>query len=364
MAQANQAPVTSHAVSINNAANMLQTFLIANLVPFITGSPGVGKSAIVHALAEKNNLKVIDLRLAQCDPTELSGFPTTYTDADNIRRAGYIPMDTFPVKGSSLPINPKTQKPYSGWLLFLDEMNSAPASVIAAAYKLCLDRMVGQLPLHENVRIVAAGNLETDRAIVNEMSSAMKSRLVHLETKLVPEEFLDYAQTNQWHPMITAYLGFKPQSTYTFNPDSSDATYACPRSWEFMNKLLATGFDISASNTAALPTIVGTIGSVGAEFLQFSRLAAADLPSIAQIVADPINTPIPNDLGLVWALMGTLADAASKDLSLLTPLVEYVSRLAVEHQVVYLRDVIKRNKQAMAQPVIQKWITTNSAFMF
>lgn len=44
----------------------------AKLVPMIHGSPGIGKSAIVHAIAGEFNLKVIDLRLSQCDPTDLN----------------------------------------------------------------------------------------------------------------------------------------------------------------------------------------------------------------------------------------------------------------------------------------------------
>lgn len=353
-----------NSVSINVAAAMLSVYLKANLVPFIVGSPGLGKSAIVHKYAKDNNLKVIDLRLAQCDPTELAGFPSTYTDADGIKRAGYIPMDTFPVKGTSLPINEETGLPFSGWLLFLDEMSSAPASVQAAAYKLCLDRMVGQLPLHEKVLIASAGNLDTDRAIVNEMSSAMKSRLVHMETHLDTKEFIDYMQSESWHPLITSYIGFKPDAAYTFNPDSSDATYACPRSWEFLNKLLQSGLDLSPSSVTALPVILGTIGSVGNEFLQFSRLANSDLPTVVQIVADPTGTSLPSDLGLIWALIGMIASEGAKDVTLLPQLVAYVNRMSIEHQVVCLRDLIKRNRAAIATQTVQLWVSSNSAFMF
>lgn len=273
-------------------------------------------------------------------------------------------MDTFPVEGSSLPINKETGVQYAGWLLFLDELSSAPASVQAAAYKLCLDRMVGQLPLHAAVRIAAAGNLDTDRAITNEMSSAMKSRLVHTSVHLDTQEFIDYMQAENWHPLITSYIGFKPEAAYTFNPDSSDATYACPRSWEFMNRLLHNGLDLSPSCTTTLPVILGTIGSVGNEFLSFSRLATSDLPTIPQIVADPTNTPLPNDLGLIWALIGSIAAEAAKDFTVLPQLVTYVNRMAVEHQVICLRDLIKRNKASMGTPSIQQWISSNSAFLF
>mgnify|MGYP000675006905 CR=1 FL=1 len=56
--------------------SMTATYLKAGLVPFILGSPANGKSAIIKQLADEYGLKLIDLRLSQCDPSDLLGFPT------------------------------------------------------------------------------------------------------------------------------------------------------------------------------------------------------------------------------------------------------------------------------------------------
>ena len=101
---------------------MIAKYIQAKLVPMLIGSPGCGKSQIVHAIAKMYNLFVIDLRLSQCDPTDLLGFPHIFG-----AKAGYLPMNTFPIEGDKIP------EGYSGWLLFFDEFNSAPPSVQAAA---------------------------------------------------------------------------------------------------------------------------------------------------------------------------------------------------------------------------------------
>jgi MoxR-like ATPase len=44
----------------------------AGLVASITSSPGLGKSAIVGSIAKQFELDLIDIRLSQCDPTELN----------------------------------------------------------------------------------------------------------------------------------------------------------------------------------------------------------------------------------------------------------------------------------------------------
>lgn len=111
-------------ITSSQAPHLLFSILKAGLVPMLEGSPGVGKSDIIKRVAEQNKLKVIDLRLAQCDPCDLNGFPTVNKETGT---ASYVPMDTFPIESTPIP------KGYKGWLLFLDECNSAPRAVQAAA---------------------------------------------------------------------------------------------------------------------------------------------------------------------------------------------------------------------------------------
>lgn len=59
-------------VKISQAAAMITTLIKAKLVPMIHGSPAVGKSSIGHQIAAEYDLKLIDMRLSQCDPTDLN----------------------------------------------------------------------------------------------------------------------------------------------------------------------------------------------------------------------------------------------------------------------------------------------------
>ena len=135
-------------VSMKKAAEMVKQILSVNLVPFLQGSPGIGKSAIIKEVANGAKLKVIDLRLSQCEPTDLLGLPVL-----SEKKAKYKAFDTFPLEKDKVPAG------YNGWLLFLDELNSAPRSVQVAAYKIVLDRMVGQEKLNDKVYIVAKGKI-------------------------------------------------------------------------------------------------------------------------------------------------------------------------------------------------------------
>ena len=131
----------------------LPVLLDNGIVPFIHGSPALGKSAIGKQLADAHNLKFIDLRLTELDPTDLHGLPNFKEG-----KATFVPFDTFPLEGDKIP------EGYKGWCIFLDEINSANHSVQAACYKLVLDRMVGQHKLHPKVKLMAAGKFLMDKA--------------------------------------------------------------------------------------------------------------------------------------------------------------------------------------------------------
>lgn len=193
----------------------------AGLVPYVTSSPGMGKSAITHSVAAEFNLKMIDHRLSTSTPEDMTGLPRFNEHGE----ATFAPFaELFPLDYTPLPDGK------DGWMLFLDEFSSAPKSIQAPAYKLILDRMTGQKKLNSNVAIVAAGNLATDRAIVNPISTALQSRMVHLELELDFDEWLmDVALKQNYDKRIIAFLSQYPSKLMDFEPDHHDKTFCCPR---------------------------------------------------------------------------------------------------------------------------------------
>lgn len=340
-------------LTINQAKENLATCIRAQLVALITGSPGCGKSDLVRQVAAQYGLKVIDFRLAQCDPVDLNGFPTI----DPVTgRAGYAPMDTFPLEGDPIP------EGYTGWILFFDELTSAMRAVQAASYKVMLDRMIGQRKLHKNVAIVGAGNLESDNAIVEEMSTALQSRLVHMQLQVDLQEFLDYAATKSFDRRITSYLSFKKGHLYTFKPDHSDRTYACPRTWEFVDRLLKTGLKLDLDDMASTALLQGTISpGVAHEFLTFVKLED-EIPKMSEIRRNPEGVTMPNDRGVLWSLTGAIAHTISPDSA--KDLMIFVKRMPIECQVVTMRDVVRRKPEMKPHPAVQNWLVESAIELF
>jgi len=343
-------------VKISDAIQMIVLGIKAKLVPMMKGSPAIGKSGIVHQVAKDFNLQVIDLRLSQCDPTDLMGFPRVTGN-----RAGYAPMETFPIEGDALPtrVVNGVATPYAGWLLFLDEFTSASKAVQAAAYKIVLDRMVGIHHLHKNVAIVCAGNKESDNAIVEPMSTALQSRLMHMELVLDYKEWLNWASANDIDFRITSYINFKPGVLYTFKADHTDDTYAAPRTWEFVNRVLKIA-DIN--DPIMVATLSGLISEgVAREFMTYCKIFK-DLPTIQAIIDAPEAIKIPDEPSVLFALTGSIGHNA--DVANITQVMKFVCRMPIEFQVVCLREMVRRNKKLVSTPAVQKWITSSAATLF
>lgn len=309
--------------------------LSAGLVPFIQGSPGIGKSAIIHKIADEFNLQVIDVRLSQCDPVDLQGLP----HFDNAGNANFVPFDTFPIENRPLPLGK------DGWLLFLDEFNSASKAVQAAAYKLVLDRMVGQHKLHNNCLIVTAGNLATDRAIVNQLSTAMQSRLVHIEMEVNKDDWImDVAIPYKYDERIVAYISAYPDELMNFQPDHQDKTFACPRTWQFVNALIKER-DVADND---IPLLGGAIGTgVAAKFVQFTKVYKT-IDSIHKVIKDPMNATIPQRNDLKWAMISHLTQ--NVDEKNIGKVIQYVMRFEMPFQTLFFRMTMMQNPALQGHP--------------
>lgn len=320
----------------------------AGLVPFITSSPGLGKSSIVAQIAADFDLTLIDIRLSQCAPEDLMGLPMKDVDGDK-PRSKFVPFGMFPLDGDKVPGN--------GWILFLDEFNSASKSVQSAAYKIILDRMVGQEKLHPNCFVVAAGNLASDRAIVNQLSTAMQSRLIHIEMVTDHKDFMTFAHKAKFDHRILGFLEFRPEKLQQFDPDHNDRTFACPRTWEFASRLIKDK-DFSQIK---LSLLAGTLSEGVAIELHTFMQEYDKLPSFTSILNAPEKIDVPREASTRYALVSMLLDRFSADT--FPSIVKYVRRLSPEFQVIYFRGAERKNPKIVRERSFQENIQHLAKFL-
>lgn len=59
-------------VNAIQAVTNIERALRANLTLMLTSGPGIGKSSLFKQTADNFGLELIDMRLSQCDPTDIN----------------------------------------------------------------------------------------------------------------------------------------------------------------------------------------------------------------------------------------------------------------------------------------------------
>jgi hypothetical protein len=185
----------------------------------------------------------------------------------------------------------------------LDELNSAPPAVQAAAYQLVLNRKVGTYELPKGVDIVAAGNREGDRGVTYRMPAPLANRFIHLEMKVDFDDWQDWATLNGIHPEVVGYVGFAKQDLNDFDPKSPSKAFATPRSWSFVSDLLQDD-DIDTETLHNL--IAGAVGDGLAVKFMAHRKIAGRLPKAEDILSGKVTDLQIKEVSAMYTLTTSL----------------------------------------------------------
>ncbi len=283
---------------------------------FIWGPPGSGKSAVVNQLAAELGIALRDIRALLLDPVDLRGLPFVGKDG----RSQWATPDFLPQDGEGI--------------LFLDELNAAPAMVQASCYQLVLDRKLGEYTLPEGWAIVAAGNRDSDRAATTRMPTPLRNRFVHLDFEVDVQEWSEWAIKANVRPEVIAFIRFRPELLSAFDRDAN--AFPSPRSWEFVSRILNSRPDSSAEHEL----IVGAVGTGAAtEFSAFLRMFR-ELPNIDSLLLNPTQEPVPENAAAQYAVSSALARCASD--TNFDRICLYLDRLPTEFRVLCVRDATLR----------------------
>ena len=259
---------------------------------FIWGPPGIGKSEVVHQIGDEyKKALVIDIRLSLWEPTDIKGIP--YFDSTQGKMVWAPPVE--------LP-DEATAKKYDVIILFMDEMNSAPPAVQAAAYQLILNRRVGTYQLPKNVVIVAAGNREADKGVTYRMPAPLANRFVHLEMKVDFDDWFSWASENRLHQDVVGYISFSKKDLYDFDPKSPSRSFATPRSWSFVSELLEDDDD---ENTTT-DLVSGAVGEGLAVKFMAHRKVASKLPKPIDILDGKVKELETKEISAMYSLTVSL----------------------------------------------------------
>jgi len=241
----------------------------------LVGKPGLSKTSTLRSMAEKLNLKYVDLRLTTLDETDLGCYPRVkeINGFDIISYA--IPDWAWESNKSTKEVNEKTQRNYDGALIVFEELNRANITLRNASLKILLEKEIGtKFKFNDKVYMAATGNLGADDDTdVEEFDSALKSRLIRVTHDLPMNEWLEEFANEHIHKDILYFLKHNPSFYYPDFKNEDTDTITNPRTWTFLSDYIIKNFgkDSIYNNYAEELTEVGSSFINSSTFLEFMR---------------------------------------------------------------------------------------------
>lgn len=283
----------------------------------LIGPPGVGKSAIVADVSkdEDINLPFEPLILSLCDPTDIGGFPVTSQDKEKNRGQ----VDRLPLGVIKRACNEPV-------MLFLDELSCAAPAVQGAAMRLVYERWAGDVKLHSGTRIVAAMNPPDQAAGGWEIALPLLGRMTQIKMRPLISEIQEYfyklgkegSELRNLGVDLAATLEMAPDLMHIDPPPGSASTgraWGAPRSWERAMRVAAEVLKAGQSDTGIIfgAALAGNVGEDSACSYMTIRKVRNGLPSIKEILNDPIKAKLPHDTNASIAVLGILAQVSQTD---------------------------------------------------
>lgn len=304
---------------------------------FVWGTMGIGKSQAVKQLAKDiakdsklefhdnevdgdKSFCFIDVRISQLEPSDLRGLPTVEDG-----KTRWLPPSWLP------------QSSKSKGILFFDELNLAPPSIQAAAYQLILDRRLGEYKLPEGWVIISAGNTSDDRANIFDLPAPLANRFIHIELEIpTKEEWNEWALKNNIHGSITSFLELKPSFLYTFSRKAKDKSFATPRTWEYVNRLLRGAEKVNLEEVETL--VAAAVGEgIATEYCAFLRLQKQI--NLAEILDNPESAKNIKGIDLRHSLIGALVEKYREQPKLIGKIMEVSLHIEPEFATLLLRNM-------------------------
>lgn len=289
---------------------------VAARVPVLLwGGAGLGKSSAVREMAEGAGLLCETVIASIREPSDFAGLPIVAQDGKAVSFAPPDWAQRLAAAGSGV--------------LFLDEISTAPPAVQAALLRVVLERTVGDLPLPDQVTVVAAANPPEQAADGWDISPPLANRFCHLDWDLQAREWADGVLGGFSQPPVPALPEetLLPEITaaratvgafvtarahllhaHPGNEAAAGRAWPSPRSWDMAARLLAAARVSGAPEQVTALLAAGAVGpGAAAEFLAWRE--DLDLPDPETVLSDPGSFRLPDRGDRAYAALAAVTAA-------------------------------------------------------
>ena len=250
-------------------------------------------------------------------------------------------------------------------IICVEEYGQTDADVRKGLGQMTLEKRVGQYQLPPETKIVMLSNYQGGRNAVGKDFDFLINRRTELHYQLTSDDFNAYGYDIGMEMVTMAFASLPQHHVFDGGIPAEQGPMLTPRSLEALDRLLkvalATKTDLD--DPVLRVTASGIVGQGAAhQFIAFTKLRDK-IPTIEQIVKDPVGTPVPGPehTDQRMFIVFSMADAATK--ANIKPLIRYLGRLPADMAVAFYKNALLRDRTLMSCREFGDWAVANKQLL-
>lgn len=338
---------TIRTCSVRYLAEAVKLSVATNDPLVILGPPGIGKTEIPGQVAAEIDYAYTEMLLAGRDIGDIM-LPYVGHDDDNNARLEIHYSPTVPHVNNPLFDGPT--------LLNIDEVTGAKPMMQNVLLKALDERLVGEVKLRDDVRIIATGNRSWDHAHVEKFAAPLANRanVIHFEPDV--EFWLDWGLKHDIHPLVLAWVRFDPANLFDFDPKqfmAGDFAFPAPRSNKRLSNLCHAKDRTDISPELWRAEVCGAIGQIrGTKFTGFVRIQD-QMPDL-DAVLNGRHAKVPTDPSVIHTCIYALIQRSERDN--FTNALGWIGELPSEWHMMFTNALVSAKPNLIATSAWSNWM--------
>ena len=345
--------------------SFLELMFAANRPVHVSSRPGSGKSKIAEALARKHGWCYCEINGASDNIADVRGYmmpqDTKYVDADGAERTILAGKFTYPSWGFD-KFSGKPAFMFKQVLIVIEEYGQSELDLKRALASLIQDRRMGEFHF-PGAHVLMLSNRAEDRAGTTRDLDHIINRRTDVELVTGLEGTIVIGQQRGWSNITLAFAARNEDLLFGDSVPEKQGSFLTNRSLEAADEIIrvadAQGMDLS--HPFIKIGLAGTIGQAATERYMAFAMARSKIPTVREIVADPMGAKVPSELDLTMFLVFDLASKTKRDN--IDAITTYVRRLSSNFAVTYFHAATKRDKDLTSTAAFLAFAKDNLAVM-
>lgn len=340
----------------------------------LIGSSGIGKSDAVRQLRDRLSKRDgfewgLSTNLVQSlTPPDVMGFlmGNTRRIADREGNERDVLMSEFSMPPWCISDTGVPMENYQRGLVFFDEYGQADPDTKRSLGEPILHVRAGRHQMHDGISVMIASNDVQHRSGVTKSFDFIINRTTEWRIKPHLQSWLDWAVTQDIHPLWLAYAERHPELIFGDTHPEKQGPWPTPRSFVRFTRILTKDYMPSGVLTSEaearslmLEEGVGAVGEALTEDIFTWVKVQADVPSVEEVVRDPAKAMLPSRPDAIVLVTYMLVHGATP--KNIAALCSYVERLPPEFITTFVTALGKRQRQLLVNPAVVKKLTAKNA---